>query len=283
MYEPRIKYSKGENLMKQPKQKLVAQLKDGKVYDIVEGEEVIKILDSLEKGDSGNVVLKENREKVLDKINELLNVNNVNTKEFEDKLDKLAQELAESVRISVETDKINPDTNKKVRKYITPSEYLGLSKDEVTSYLKARIIEEINRIAVTSGRKSLVTLLNEKQQATENKLDKLRESYGLFVSDLKQTISNLKKEIKLLENHSVDTRKAILKVQNLKTWAKTAVDQKAEYAKNNLKGLAVPVAKTMKNIQYTNKKSVNSSYVNVIGTFNEFTIVKLLIKMVTNN
>lgn len=134
---PDIRYSIGDNINRQPKSKLAAELKEGKVYNVNEGEVVVDELEFM-IGKEESVSFKGSKENVLHNINDFLNLQEYGTDEYNQKLDKLADQIVESIKV-----------NKVSLKSLLGDIYKDAKIDLIDT-----IKENINEIAVEKGKTS---------------------------------------------------------------------------------------------------------------------------------
>lgn len=143
--DPDIRYSVGDNINRQPKSKLAAELKEGKVYNVNEGEVVIDELQFKIGKENASVSFKGSKENVLHNINDFLNLQEYGTEEYNQKLDKLADQIVENM-------KVNNESLKSV---------LGDIYKDAKIDLMDTIKENINEIAVEKGKTSYTSKVNK--------------------------------------------------------------------------------------------------------------------------
>lgn len=253
--DPDIRYSRADTKYStQPAEKLTAELKEGKVYNRNVGNVIFDVLES--DLDTNNFRFDISREKVLEETSKLLNLNDVDSIEFNDKLEKFAKELTKSIKVE----------GKPILEYFKESDS-STTYSDIYEFVTYDIIDALKQVSIFKGRVSQMTRKNLEIKKSKESLALQKE----INDNLSEVIKEKMATIKELRKNNIKTVKYVSQIERIKSYAKNFEKNKI-FKNGSIKELAQEYYNLIKSINVT-KSSTRNIVVQLKGAF-EHSLIK---------
>ena len=255
------RYSRADTEYKElPAEKATAELKEGKVFNRNVGEVIYDVLSK--EFETNYFRFDISKENVLKEVSKLLNLNDVESVEFNEKLEKFSKDLVKTLKIGeivtpqVLDEKGNVVTKEKV-KYKPILEYFreidpSTTYSDIYEFVGYDIADALKQVSVFKGRDSQTTRKNLEIKKSKEIIEMKQN----LLDEVSEILDSKMELIHTLKKNNVKAVKYVSQIERIKTFAKNF-----EKSKIFKEGSIREFAQTF----YNNIKSINVNKANARG------------------